>query len=160
MLMIKQIQLQCQLASQLSAFSSLNIPVARHGPTVTIKLMVMCQAMLSSYLSKSVNTVQTALYRNITIATAGQLQCKLYLINKFSQPNSCVHSYTHSQQLATNPHVRTILSFLHSMLQQTWSILYDQITGGVPGQHSKYVIHILNNYTCEKLASNTRVLST
>ena len=166
MLMIKQIQLYCQLASQLSAFSSLNVPVAKHGLTVTIKLMVMCWAMLSSYLSKrSINTVH---YRNNIIATATQLVIMQTLLNKQIQLAIQPRTQLYTQQLATNLHVCTILSFLHSMSQQTWSIHCDQITGGVLGQHSTYDTHILNNYTCDqprhtreftndKLASNTRV---
>ena len=61
-------------------------------------------------------------------------------------------------------HVHVILSFLHSMSQQTLSFCYDQITGGVLGQHSLYDIHIFNNYNCEqpshtheKLTSNMHV---
>ena len=110
---------------------------------------------------------ETALYGNIITATASQLQCKLYL-NKFSQPYSHIHCYMYSSQLVMNLHVCTYYPLLSSLnvLVQTWSIHYDQITGGVPGQHSTYHVHILNNHTCKqprntckKPVSNTSVLN-
>ena len=99
--------------------------------------------MLSSYNSHS--TLKQI------IATASYLQCKLYLINKFSWAYSHVCSYTHSSQLRICVQLHTIPSFLHSMPQQAWSIRYDQITVGVLGWHYTYDIHILNNYACEQL---------
>ena len=103
-------QLYCQLASQLSAFSSLNVPLARHGLTIMIKLMVMCWAMLSSYLSKrSISTVHQNTFvlkhynRYSQLAT---MQILLKQIQLAIQP--LMQLYT--QQLATNLHVQYVLS--------------------------------------------------
>ena len=138
--MIKLIQLYCQLASQLSAFSSLNIPVTRYGPTIMIKSIVMCWVMLSSYLSKrSINTVHLNSFIQKRYNSYSQLATTQTLLNKQIQLVIQPRTQLYTQQLAMNLHVRTILSFLHSMSQQTWFIHYDQITG--------LALYLLDSYT-------------
>ena len=89
----------------------------------------MCQAMLQSYLLKrSINTVQTALYRNIIIAIACQLQHKL---NKFS--------YGVAIQPQTLIYIHCIRIYCSSQLSTCMYILFSPFFTRVPSRHGPSV---------------------